>query len=268
MAESTFQLIRLLGFALSFTLVFAVQSLVPYRRIVRLVGGNWRQNLPLSALNTILMSLVCGGCLCTAARYAEARGFGALRIAGAPAILAVTGTVLILDLVLWGWHLANHRLGWLWRLHRVHHSDVDFDVSTSLRFHAGELLLSLPLKLVTVLALGAPLGGILAFEITFGLFNMFVHGNIRLAPAWESRLSSILVLPAVHRLHHSIRPDQYGRNFGTIFSLWDRWLGTWAGGSSADSIRTGLPDLADSGHLSLWRCLTLPFGVARKSRAL
>jgi len=79
-------------------------------------------------------------------------------------------------------------------------------------------------------------------------------------------LSSILVLPAVHRLHHSIRPEQYGRNFGTIYSLWDRWLGTWAGGSSTDSIQTGLPDLMDSGRLSLWRCLVLPFGATPKSR--
>ncbi len=268
MGESTLQLIRLLCFTLSFTLVFALQSLAPYRRAARLVGGNWRQNLPMSALNTILVSLVCGACLCSGARYAEARGLGMFRIMGAPSLLAVAGTVVILDLALWGWHLANHRLSWLWSFHRVHHSDVDFDVSTSLRFHAGELLLSLPFKLVTIIALGAPLGGILAFEITFGLFNMFVHGNIRIAPSWESRMSSILVLPAVHRLHHSIRPEQHGRNFGTIFSLWDRLLGTWAGGSSADFIRTGLPDLMDSGGLSLWRCLMLPFGVTRKSRAL
>jgi sterol desaturase/sphingolipid hydroxylase (fatty acid hydroxylase superfamily) len=262
MDEARFQLIKTLGFAVSFALVFAVQTLAPYRRAPRLITGHWRQNVPIAALNTIVMSLVCGACLCTAARYAEARGLGLFRVAGAPPWLAAAGTVVVLDFVLWTWHLANHRLAWLWRFHRVHHSDVEFDISTSLRFHAGELLLSLPLKLVAVLALGASLFGLLLFEAAFGLFNMFVHGNIRVAPRWESRLSSLFILPAVHRLHHSVRPEQHGRNFGTVFSVWDRWLGTWAGGRSADSVTTGLPDLVGNGHLSLWRCLVLPLRSA------
>jgi sterol desaturase/sphingolipid hydroxylase (fatty acid hydroxylase superfamily) len=259
MDEATFQLIKSSGFALSFGVVFALQTLAPYRRAGRLLPGNWRQNVPLAVLNTAITSLACGACLCTAARYAEARGLGLLRAAGAPPWAAAAGTVVVLDFVLWAWHLANHRLSGLWRFHRVHHSDVDFDLSTSLRFHAVELLLSLPLKLATIVALGAPLAGILLFEVLFGLFNMFVHGNIRMAAAWERRLSRLLILPAVHRLHHSINPDQHGRNFGTVLSVWDRWLGTWVPGDSAMAVTTGLPDLAGSGRLSLWRCLALPF---------
>jgi sterol desaturase/sphingolipid hydroxylase (fatty acid hydroxylase superfamily) len=259
MDEARFQLIKTAGFALSFAAVFAVQTLVPYRRAPRTVPGNWRQNVPLAVLNTILMSLVCGACLCTAARYAADRGLGLFRTVAAPPWLAGAGTVAALDFVLWGWHLANHRLRWLWRFHRVHHSDVDFDLSTSLRFHAGELLLSLPLKLAAIVALGASIPGVLLFEVLFGLFNMFVHGNVRMPPRWEGRLAPIVILPAVHRLHHSIRPEQHGRNFGTVFSLWDRLLGTWAEGRSSDRVTTGLPDLAARDRLSLRECLILPF---------
>jgi sterol desaturase/sphingolipid hydroxylase (fatty acid hydroxylase superfamily) len=259
MDEARFQLIKSAGFVLSFALVFAVQALAPYRRAGRPVTGNWRQNVPLAALNTVIMSLVCGACLCTAARWAEGRGVGLFHVAAVPEWVAAAATVLVLDFLLWGWHLANHRLKWLWRFHRVHHSDLDFDISTSLRFHAGELLLSLPLKLATIVLLGAPPVAILAFEVAFGLFNMFVHGNIRMAPRVEALLSALFVLPAVHRLHHSVRPEEHGRNFGTVLSLWDRWLGTWAPGSSRDAVTTGLPEFVGRERLSLARCLLLPF---------
>ena len=259
MNESDFQLIKTLGFTLSLAFMFAVQSLAPYRRAARLVPRNWRQNVPIAIINTIVMSLVCGACLCTVARYAETRNLGLFRLAGAPPWMAIGGTFLALDFVLWGWHLANHRLPWLWRFHRVHHSDRDFDVSTSLRFHTGELMLGLPLKLASVAALGAPLTGLLLFEVAFGLFNVFVHGNIRMPTLWEARLSSVIVLPSNHRLHHSVRPQEYKRNFGTVFSLWDRWLGTWAGGRSTDDVTTGLPDLMGPAPLTLWKCLALPF---------
>jgi sterol desaturase/sphingolipid hydroxylase (fatty acid hydroxylase superfamily) len=267
--ETRFQLIKTSGFVLSFALVFLVQTLAPYRRGSQ--RGGWRQNLPIAGLNAIVLTIVCGGCLCTAARFAETRRLGLLRTAAVPAWAAIVVTVVALDFVLWGWHQANHRLPWLWRFHRVHHSDVDFDVSTGLRFHTGELVLSLPLKLATVVLLGAPLLAVLLFELVFGLFNLFVHGDIRMDPAWESRLTRVLVLPANHRLHHSRDAVQYGSNFGTVLSVWDRWLGTWAGGSSSARITTGLQDLMDAGRLSLRDCLLLPFtagarGPARRTR--
>jgi len=261
--EARFQIIKSAGFALSFALVFFVQILAPYRRTPR---GGWWQNVPIAMFNAIILSLVCGGCLCTAARFAETRHLGLLRAAAAPPWAAMAVTVVVLDFVLWGWHQANHRLSWLWRFHRVHHSDVDFDVTTGLRFHTGELVLSLPLKLAAVILVGAPLLGVLLFELVFGLFNLFVHGDIRIAPAWEARLNRVLVLPANHRLHHSLRAEQHGRNFGTVLSLWDRWLGTWAGGSSSARITTGLPDLIEAGRLSLRDCLLLPFTATRRLR--
>jgi sterol desaturase/sphingolipid hydroxylase (fatty acid hydroxylase superfamily) len=182
--------------------------------------------------------------------------------------LAAAATFVALDLTLWAWHRANHRLGFLWRFHRVHHSDVDFDVSTSLRFHAGELLLSIPPKGAVVILLGAPVAGVLAFEVVFGLFNMLVHGNLRLPARVEAALASLVILPAVHRRHHSIERADRNANFGTVLSLWDRLFGTGRAGRSSDPIATGLPELgltprpatdAPAGSPpTLWRCLVLP----------
>ena len=259
MDESRFQLLKSIGFVASFGLVYLIQGLLPYRRANRFVGRNWRQNVPLSILNTVVLAMLCGACMCTAARFAGQRGLGLFHLLRPPAWLAAAATVVALDLALWAWHMANHRLRWLWRFHQVHHSDPDFDLSTSLRFHTGELLFSLPPKLCVVVALGTPILGLLAFEMGFGLFNLFVHGNIRFPVRSEIWASRLLVLPAAHRLHHSVSPDEHQRNFGTIFSLWDRWFGTWQPGLSSAAIRTGLPRFEGLAEVGLWRCLAMPF---------
>jgi sterol desaturase/sphingolipid hydroxylase (fatty acid hydroxylase superfamily) len=257
--ETRYQLIRSSAFVLSFAAVLAVQVLTPYRRPRVVATPSWRQNLPLAFLNALLFGLVCGACVCSSARLAESRGWGLLRVAGAPSWLATVATFVALDLTLWIWHRANHHVPWLWRFHRVHHSDADFDVTTALRFHAGELLLALPAKIAVVLAIGATLPGLLMFEVVFGLFNLFVHGSIGLPAAWEVRLGRVLVFPSAHRRHHSIQGDLRAGNFGTVFSLWDRAFGTWHGGRTADPIATGLGDLGPGVRPGFVRCLVLPF---------
>ncbi len=259
MTETAFQIARSVAFAASFALVFAAQSLWPYRRVATRVPANWRPNLPLALLNTVVTALVCGGCLCAVARFAETRGLGLLGRVGAPAWLALAVTFVALDLTLWLWHRANHRLGWLWRFHRVHHSDRVFDVSTALRFHAGELLLSLPVKGLVIVLLGAPVAGVLLFEALFGFFNMFVHGNLRLPARAEGALSALLILPAAHRRHHAIAGADRQSNFGTVLSLWDRLFGTWRAARSSEAVVVGLESLRTGAAPSLLRCLTLPF---------
>jgi sterol desaturase/sphingolipid hydroxylase (fatty acid hydroxylase superfamily) len=256
--ESQFQLIKSIGFVGSFAVIYALQGLMPYRREWRLGTRSWRQNIPLAVVNTILLSSTCGACLCTVSRYATEHQLGLIHFLKAPSILVVPATIVAQDLTLWAWHVANHRLAWLWRFHRVHHSDGRFDLATSLRFHAGELLLSLPLRIAVIAALGVPLLGVLAFEILFGLFNTLVHANARLPVGVEVRLLSVFVLPCAHRLHHSVRPKEYQSNFGTVFSTWDRLFGTWRESRSTNAIQTGLPQLSDP-PLTLWQCFLLPF---------
>lgn len=256
--ETRFQLIKSIGFVASFAVVYAVQAWMPYRREWRLGTRSWLQNLPLAAINTIVLSAICGACLCTVSRHAAERGFGLFHSLAIPAPVGALSTLVALDFALWTWHLANHRLSWLWRFHRVHHSDGGFDLSTSLRFHAGELILSLPLRMAVIAALGAPLAGVLLFEVLFGLFNTMVHANLRLPLTWEKRLLPVIVLPCAHRLHHSVQRVEHQSNFGTVFSAWDHWFGTWREARSTDSIRTGLPYLSEK-PLTLWRCLVLPF---------
>jgi sterol desaturase/sphingolipid hydroxylase (fatty acid hydroxylase superfamily) len=148
-----------------------------------------------------------------------------------------------MDLVSYIWHRANHVVPFLWRFHQAHHSDSDYTVTTALRFHPGELLLALPVRLLAVAALGVPIVGVIVFEVIFAFANFYVHGNIDLPLKIERVLSRLFVTPALHRRHHSREARLLNTNFGTIFSFWDRLLNSYGENRSDVQVSTGLPGI-------------------------
>ena len=251
--ERTFQIAKEIGFVGSLIAVATWQTLRPWGAFPR-EEGRWWRNLPLALVNSLLLMAVCGACVCAAGR--AGREWGGL-LASAPLWLSVPATVLAFDALSWAWHRANHGLPFLWRFHAVHHSDRVFDTTTALRFHGGELLLSLPLRLSLAFALGAPIEGILLFEVAFGFFNLFEHGNIALPARFERMLSRVFIAPALHRIHHSRKRAELDSNFGTIFSVWDRLFGTFHDGRSTDEVRIGLPQVPVTNGLV--RLMAMPF---------
>jgi sterol desaturase/sphingolipid hydroxylase (fatty acid hydroxylase superfamily) len=236
-SETDLRTARLVGFAAAFVLALALQRLLPHRRL----QGSWRVNGGVWLFGAVVMGVLCGACVCLAARWAEPRSIGLFNSIAVPAGVRIIATVLLLDAVSWAWHRANHLVPFLWRFHRVHHSDGTFTVSTALRFHPGELLLSLPVRLVAVLALGAPVVGVVVFEVVFAFSNLIEHGNVSLPLGPERVLSAVLITPALHRHHHSVETAELNSNVGTIFTFWDRAMGSFQASSSADSVATGLP---------------------------
>jgi sterol desaturase/sphingolipid hydroxylase (fatty acid hydroxylase superfamily) len=239
-AES-FQLYKGAGILASLLLVVAFQLLCPNRLTLRTMVSNWAVNCPLALIDIALLTLLCGACVCTWAVTVRAQGIGMFEAAFVPYWVQVATTVVMLDLVAYLWHRANHRWPLLWRFHAVHHSDVHFDASTAFRFHPGELLISLGVRLVVVTVTGLPILGLIAFEVVYGFFNLFVHSDIRLSGTREHWLGRLLVTPSLHRLHHSERPEIHNKNFGTIFSTWDRLGRTLLGGDADTRVTVGLP---------------------------
>jgi sterol desaturase/sphingolipid hydroxylase (fatty acid hydroxylase superfamily) len=240
MSESDFNLLRLAGFILAVAIAVSLQRIAPHARL----QGSWRTNLGLWAINVVVLGAVCGACGYTVARWASTAGVGVLALVPMPRAVAIIASVVALDVVSYGWHRANHQLRWLWRFHQVHHSDTTFTVSTGVRFHPGELLLSLPVRLSAVAALGAPPEGVVFFELIFAVANLVEHGDINLPPRLERRLAQILITPALHRRHHAKQVAELNTNFGTIFSLWDRCFGTFLANGSAADVQTGLPGMS------------------------
>jgi sterol desaturase/sphingolipid hydroxylase (fatty acid hydroxylase superfamily) len=198
------------------------------------------------------------------ARWAAANHVGVLNVSSARLWVAIPATIVVLDFVSYAWHRANHRVAALWRLHGVHHSDTSFTVSTAVRFHPGELLLSLPLRLVAVAILGASALGVVVFEALFAISNLIEHGDIDVPRRFEARVGSVFVTPALHRFHHTRGGWDRDHNYGTIFVVWDRLLGTYRGNSSAERVDVGLDDVR--GSIGLGAALLLPFRSRERRR--
>jgi sterol desaturase/sphingolipid hydroxylase (fatty acid hydroxylase superfamily) len=235
--ERTFQVARGAALALAFGIALALERRRPHTP----GPARRRENLYLWGVNMMVIGLVCGSCLCTAARWAAGAGVGVMNALAVSAWMAVPVTLVCLDLLSYAWHRANHRVAVLWRFHRVHHLDQAPNCSTAVRFHPGELLLSLPLRLGAVLVLGAPVEAVVAFEIVFAWSNVLEHGNFDVARRLERGLARVLITPAMHRLHHSSDRDELDTNFGTVFALWDRLFGTYRPSTSALVFVAGVP---------------------------
>ncbi len=241
MSEEQFQAIRAGGFVAAATLALLLQRLMPHAGL----RGSWRVNGTLWLVNLIVIGAVCGACACTVARWAGQAGIGLLNAWPMPPYVALPGAIVALDLVSYCWHRANHGVALLWRFHQAHHSDSTFTVSTAVRFHPGELLLSLPLRLTAVVLIGASAEAVVLFEIVFAVANLLEHGDIALPRRIERLIERLCITPALHRRHHTRSGPDRDRNFGTVFVIWDRAFGTYAQSDSATSVRTGLPGLDD-----------------------
>jgi sterol desaturase/sphingolipid hydroxylase (fatty acid hydroxylase superfamily) len=250
-SEGQFQLLRAAGFVAAVTIALLFQRLRPHARL----GGSWQVNGGLWLANLVVIGVACGACACTVARFAAGARFGVLNALMVPRWFAIPTAMVALDLVSYCWHRANHGIPFLWRFHQVHHSDASFTVSTGLRFHPGELLLSLPIRLGAVAVVGASAEAVVLFEVVFSVANLLEHGDIDLPLPFERLMGRAYITPALHRRHHTKSGPDRDTNFGTVFSIWDRLLATYAGNDSATAIETGLPGLNE---LTLRRALTLP----------
>lgn len=237
MQDSELQMLRVGAFVVALMGALAVERLRPHGRM----RPSLRVNATLWLASACVTALVCGACGFVAARWAEHHAAGILARTTAPAWVEALVAIVALDLVSYAWHRANHRVKLLWRFHQVHHADETFTATTSVRFHPGEILLAIPVRLAAIVALAPSPYAVLLFETLYATANAFEHGDIDLPPALERVLGRVLVVPAFHRRHHSQRRDELDSNFATIFVVWDRWFGTFGASSSRDRYRIGLP---------------------------
>jgi sterol desaturase/sphingolipid hydroxylase (fatty acid hydroxylase superfamily) len=195
------------------------------------------------------------------ALVAEARGFGLFNAFAVPAFLAVTLSVILLDLAIYLQHVLFHAVPVLWRLHRMHHADLEFDVTTGVRFHPLEILLSMIIKLCVVAAIGAPAAAVLLFEVLLNATSMFNHGNVRFPQRLDRVMRWIVVTPEMHRVHHSAVPRETNSNFGFNLPWWDRWFGTYLAQPSAghEDMTIGIEQFREPRELRLDRMLAQPF---------
>ena len=220
----------------------------------------WTNNLGLVVIDTIVLRLSFPILAVGLAVIAQDRGWGLFNIFEAPGWVAVLVSIVILDLVIYLQHVMFHAVPMLWRLHRMHHADLEFDVTTGLRFHPVEILLSMGIKLAVVMALGPPAVAVLIFEVLLNATAMFNHSNVRLPTFVDRVLRLIVVTPDMHRVHHSIRPEETNSNFGFNLPWWDRLLGTYKAQPKAghEGMSIGIEQFRTRRDLWLDRMLVQP----------
>ncbi|MBT8441353.1 MAG: sterol desaturase family protein, partial [Gammaproteobacteria bacterium] len=218
---------RLIFFIGVFAAVATWERLAPRRAptVSRLV--RWSNNLGMVALNTLVLRLVFPAAAVGVATLASQEGWGVLNLFAVPFPAAVIVSIVAIDFVIYLQHVMFHAVPILWRLHRVHHADLDYDVTTGTRFHPLEIIISMLIKFATILVLGPPVIAVVIFEVILNATAMFNHGNIRLPAAVDRVLRLIVVTPDMHRVHHSVELDETNSNFGFSLPWWDRLCGTY-----------------------------------------
>ncbi len=221
----------------------------------------WPGNLGVLVIDIAAVRLLVPTAAVGVALIAATRGWGLFNLADLPSWAAIAIGVIALDLVIYTQHVVFHHVPVLWRLHRMHHADLDIDVTTGVRFHPLEILLSLAIKVAAVAALGVPALAVLIFEVLLNATSMFNHSNVALPPRIERIARWIVVTPQMHQVHHSIARAETDSNFGFNLPWWDRLFGTYRARPAAgeQGVVIGLPIFRDSRELRLDRMLTQPF---------
>jgi len=228
-----------LGFFFGIFAVMALWELMAPRRTLSVSKTiRWTNNLGLVFLNSLLLRLLFPAAAVGMAAFAAAQGWGLFNYVEAPLPLAVVTSVLVMDFTIYLQHVMVHAVPLLWRLHRVHHADLDFDVTTGARFHPLEIILSMLIKFAVILLLGPPLVAVVIFEVILNATSMFNHSNVRLPRPVDALLRLVVVTPDMHRVHHSIEDDETNSNFGFNLPWWDRLFGTYR-----DQPRAGHTDM-------------------------
>ena len=253
--------VRLAAFVAILVLMGSLQAWFPRRALVAPQGGRWLSNLGIVFVDALAVRFLLPVLPFTFAILCRDRGWGLLSWVGVPPLVSVVIAIVLLDAVIYVQHRIAHSVGWFWRLHATHHSDVDLDVTTGNRFHPLEILISAGVKLIAVFALGPLPEAMILFEVILNGTAQFNHSNVRIPKSLDRVLRWFVVTPDMHRVHHSVIRTERDSNYGFNLAWWDRLLGTYGAQPSRghEQMTIGLPEFRDPGRLNLYRLLLLPF---------
>lgn len=255
-------LLRLSIFAGILAVMALWEAIAPYRpkEAVRR-PMRWLTNFGLLILSAALARFTVGAAMIATAIWAKQHGLGAINLVGLPAILGGLITIVVLDCAIYWQHRLTHIVPLLWRFHRVHHCDVEFDVSTAVRFHPFEIVALALYKSCFVLLIGADPWAVVIYESMLSGFALFNHGNVHLPKALDRTLRLLIVTPDMHRVHHSSVMGETNSNYGNILSVWDRLFVSYVDHTKRNDhdMKIGLDEFRDKDSQSLFGVLWLPF---------
>jgi sterol desaturase/sphingolipid hydroxylase (fatty acid hydroxylase superfamily) len=259
-------LVRLGFFAAIFFVMALSEKIAPRRILLKSKTKRWISNLGMQIIDVAVLLLIFPVLPVGVALIDAERGWGLLNYYHVSPVLADITGILVLDVTIYFQHVMFHLAPVLWRVHMVHHTDQDIDVTTGLRFHPVEIILSLLIKMAVVAAMGVPALAVLIFEVLLNGASMFNHGNVRIPLSFDRIIRMVLVTPDMHRVHHSVLVRETNSNYGFSFSFWDRLFGTYRAQPTDghDKMKIGLNGYHDDRSLKLSALLTMPFSYQKR----
>jgi len=239
--------------------IFALESLFPYYRNRRNRLVHAFPHVIIALVNGLLTRIILAAMTMKVIGWTQAHSLGIVRMIDLPVAMRMVMVLLLFDIWMYYWHMANHRISFFWRFHRSHHSDINMDTTTALRFHPGELVLSSFIRLPVLVLIGISFYELVIFEVMLNISALFHHSNIDLPEAWDRMLRVFIVTPNMHRVHHSIEREETNTNYTSFLSLWDRLGGTFRTRKDTRSIILGLPSFREDRYQRLWGFLVTPF---------
>jgi len=254
--------LRLSGFIVVLVVMAGWEIMAPRRKLTVSKPLRWINNIAIVCLNTLLVRVLFPAAAVGMAVFGHTMGWGLFNYYQLPYMMMVVLSIVAMDFIIYLQHVLVHAVPALWRLHRVHHADLDYDVTTGSRFHPLEIILSMLIKFATIIVLGPPVVAVIVFEIILNMSAMFNHSNVRISARIDGWLRWIIVTPDMHRVHHSVEEDEANSNFGFSLPWWDRLLGTYRDQPrhGHEAMTIGIHDYRDLKQVSwLPGMLVLPF---------
>lgn len=254
-------LIRLVAALGIFGIMVSWEAFKPRRAQQISRKQRWPVNLGFALLNMVLMRLTLGSLAYTSAVMAAENGYGLLNLWQLPNTMTIIATLLMLDFAIYCQHIVMHKLPLLWRLHKIHHTDLEFDATTAVRFHPLEIILSMLYKAVCIVLIGGNPEAIIAFEIILNGAATFNHSNIKIPDKVDKILRWLIITPDMHRIHHSAEPIETDSNYGFSISWWDRLCSTYIAEPKQPqtTMTIGIKAFRKQAELGIWHCLLIPF---------
>jgi sterol desaturase/sphingolipid hydroxylase (fatty acid hydroxylase superfamily) len=244
---------------LALVTIFALEGLFPHYRGRTARVKHALPHVLTAILNGLLTSFVLAGVTIKVIDWAESNSWGLMHMLSLSLNTETVMVFVLFDIWMYFWHMANHRIAFLWRFHRAHHSDTEMDTTTALRFHPGELILSTLARLPVVILLGMSFVHLVIFETILNLSTLFHHSNLAVPEKWDRLLRTVVVTPNMHRVHHSVERSETDSNFTSTLSFWDRLFRTFRTREDTRSIIIGLPRFREERYQRLWGFLITPF---------
>ncbi len=261
-------MIRLISASAIFLLMIGWEYLSPRRTLRTGRKHRWPVNLGLAALNMAIMRVTMGSVAYLTAMTAREQNFGLLHQFSCPDELSILITLLFLDFAIYLQHILAHKWPLLWRLHQVHHTDIEMDATTTVRFHPLEIMLSMVYKVICIALIGGNPAAIVIFEILLNATATFNHSNVYIPAKWDKIIRYVLVTPDMHRIHHSVIPKETDSNYGFSISCWDRLFKTYTAEPQLPQTEmpVGLANFREERELNFYRLLLLPFQTQKKAQ--